>query len=137
MLNVPLRPNKTELLFMDWYGGKLNGVGGDWCTRNPDEADRGQQWIRVQPMPIHQVNDIEFENPATIHVYDMDEDRALETCDLIGAWSVAARQVTICDVFVSYSGIDLGYVKKSDPELMEYTRYQMTPYFITRGTPLV
>jgi hypothetical protein len=114
----------------------MNGVGGPVASRNPDQADRGPQWIRIQAMPYRQINEIEFENPAMIHVYDLDEESGLETADLIGAHILAAKQIHVGNRWVSQSGIDIGYTKLTDPELIEYTRYQMAGFFVTKGQPL-
>lgn len=140
-INVALRPNKTALLFRMFLTDKMAGMGGPVSTRNPNEADRGQQWIRCQAMPYHQINEIEFENPCMIHAYDTDEERGLETVDQIAAHVLAARQIFVNDgtrdIYIAMSGIDIGYTLRDDPELMEYSRYQMTAFFTTKGTPLV
>lgn len=140
-INAALRPNKTALLYVKFLTSKMAGVGGPVSTRNPGEVDRGEQWIRCQAMPYHQVNELEFENPCMVHAYDVDEERGLETIDLVAAHVLAARQIFINDgtrdVFIPMSGIDIGYTQRDDPELMEYTRYQMTSFFVTKGTPLV
>lgn len=136
-LDIALRPGKTAVLWRDFLISKMSGTAGPIATRNPEEQDRGEQWIRIQAMPYHQVNEIEFENPAQIHVYDLDEERGLETIDVVGAHILAARQVHIGSRFVSYSGIDIGYATRTDPELIQYTRTLLTGFFVTKGQPLV
>lgn len=135
-INAALRPGKTEVLWKTYLIGAMNGVGGPVATRNPDQADRGSQWIRIQAMPFRQINEIEFENPAMIHVYDLDEEQGLETIDLVSAHTLAAKQIRVAGRWISNSGIDIGYTKLTDPELIEYTRYQMAGYFVTKGQPL-
>jgi hypothetical protein len=140
-IDVALRPNKTALLFRNFLTARMVGIGGPVSTRNPGDQDRGDQWIRCQAMPYHQVNELEFENPCMLHAYDLDEERGLETIDQIAARVLEARQIHINDgvrdIFVADSGIDIGYTVRVDPELIQYSRYQMTAFFCTKGTPLV
>jgi len=135
-IKVALRPGKTEILFRTYLLLSMGGIGGPVVSRNPGEDDRGEQWIRIQAMPYRQLNEIEFENPAMVHVYDTDEERALESIDLVGAHILAAKQIHVGDRWVSDSGIDIGYTKLDDPDLVEYTRYQLAGYFVTKGQPL-